>query len=318
MNAIAKPQVFKEDPIAEVKRMREQAENEGLFDYPVQTLLLELAILAIAFAIGLAVSNSVLKFAIFIITNYRFVMFLHELGHVVNERIRGQGDLIGILTVGLPIKGFGVDAHNRHHRNPNTKGKDPNIERAPGLLKPKTSRISKLQQMGPIVWLALYLPLSVFAYAIPATKRFLSEKHPVLKTVFVLRWIAFIWILTTTGSTIQYFIALWAAFYAVGFLASLNHYHRPVLTELHESYWKHHFYVTHNLKPESAIATWMLGGLNFHLEHHVFPEIPSYKLHKVAKRVREFASKHGLPYHSNSVGEAIMKTLGALKGVQYQ
>lgn len=40
------------------------------------------------------------------------------------------------------------------------------------------------------------------------------------------------------------------------------------------------------------------GGLNFQIEHHLFPSLPRHNLGKVSKRVRELCEKHGLTYES--------------------
>jgi delta8-fatty-acid desaturase len=41
---------------------------------------------------------------------------------------------------------------------------------------------------------------------------------------------------------------------------------------------------------------WLWGGLNYQIEHHLFPTMPRHNLSKVVPLVREFCDKHGLPY----------------------
>ena len=40
------------------------------------------------------------------------------------------------------------------------------------------------------------------------------------------------------------------------------------------------------------------GGINYHIEHHLFPSINYADLHKVAPVVQAFCAEHGLPYHT--------------------
>ncbi|TVU34111.1 hypothetical protein EJB05_15939, partial [Eragrostis curvula] len=43
---------------------------------------------------------------------------------------------------------------------------------------------------------------------------------------------------------------------------------------------------------------WFHGGLQFQVEHHLFPRLPRCHLRRVAPVVRELCRKHGLPYQS--------------------
>ncbi|KAL0848580.1 hypothetical protein Bca101_021827 [Brassica carinata] len=63
---------------------------------------------------------------------------------------------------------------------------------------------------------------------------------------------------------------------------------------------------------------WFYGGLQFQLEHHLFPRLPRCNLRKVAPVVRELCKKHNLPYRSFSWWEANKLTVRTLKKAAYQ
>jgi linoleoyl-CoA desaturase len=42
-----------------------------------------------------------------------------------------------------------------------------------------------------------------------------------------------------------------------------------------------------------------VGGLNFQVEHHLFPRVCSIHYPKISPIVEEVARKHGVPFHSN-------------------
>ena len=46
----------------------------------------------------------------------------------------------------------------------------------------------------------------------------------------------------------------------------------------------------------------MCGSLSFQIEHHLFPEIPSYRYPEIAPRVRAVCARYGLPYNSGRLG----------------
>ncbi|KAL8555170.1 hypothetical protein ACS0TY_003107 [Phlomoides rotata] len=58
---------------------------------------------------------------------------------------------------------------------------------------------------------------------------------------------------------------------------------------------------------------WFFGGLQFQLEHHLFPRLPRCNLRKVSPIVQELCKKHNLPYRSLSFFEANKWTLKTLR-----
>jgi linoleoyl-CoA desaturase len=48
--------------------------------------------------------------------------------------------------------------------------------------------------------------------------------------------------------------------------------------------------------PRNPVLTWMLGGLNFQIEHHLFPQVPHTHYPQIAKIVRRNCLKHGVRY----------------------
>ncbi|GER26456.1 fatty acid/sphingolipid desaturase [Striga asiatica] len=58
---------------------------------------------------------------------------------------------------------------------------------------------------------------------------------------------------------------------------------------------------------------WFFGGLQFQLEHHLFPRLPRCHLRSVSPVVQELCKKHNLPYNSLSFYEANRWTLRTLR-----
>lgn len=68
----------------------------------------------------------------------------------------------------------------------------------------------------------------------------------------------------------------------------------------------------------SSWMDWMYGGLQFQLEHHLFPRMPRCQLRKIAPVVRDLCKKHNLPYRSLSFWEANVTTIRTLKTAAMQ
>lgn len=69
-------------------------------------------------------------------------------------------------------------------------------------------------------------------------------------------------------------------------------------SELNECYESHQLTTTTNFAGRNAVLTWFCGGLNFQIEHHIFPNICHVHYPEISKIVRETAKEYGLPYNS--------------------
>ena len=66
-----------------------------------------------------------------------------------------------------------------------------------------------------------------------------------------------------------------------------------------ENNWSvHQLLTTSNFGNKSRWFTWYVGGLNFQIEHHLFPNICHVHYSKISTIVKETANEFGLPYRS--------------------
>jgi delta8-fatty-acid desaturase len=63
---------------------------------------------------------------------------------------------------------------------------------------------------------------------------------------------------------------------------------------------------------------WLHGGLQFQVEHHLFPRVPRHNLRQVQPYVKAFAKKHGLNFYSYTFLAGNGFVLGRLKEVSDQ
>ena len=69
--------------------------------------------------------------------------------------------------------------------------------------------------------------------------------------------------------------------------------------KLDESWAVHQMQTTANFSTKSPIATFLCGGLNFQVEHHLFANICHIHYPEISKIVARTAEKYGVPYHEN-------------------
>ncbi|WP_348970714.1 fatty acid desaturase family protein [Chondrinema litorale] len=59
----------------------------------------------------------------------------------------------------------------------------------------------------------------------------------------------------------------------------------------------HQLVTTTNYAPRRRFFSWLIGGLNFQIEHHLFPNVCHIHYQKISEIVSETAREFGMPYH---------------------
>ncbi|GAA2587646.1 acyl-CoA desaturase [Actinomadura fulvescens] len=54
----------------------------------------------------------------------------------------------------------------------------------------------------------------------------------------------------------------------------------------------------------------LTGNLSHQIEHHLYPDMPSIRLARIAPRIREVCDRYGLPYHSASLPRQVARHWG--------
>jgi linoleoyl-CoA desaturase len=85
-----------------------------------------------------------------------------------------------------------------------------------------------------------------------------------------------------------------------------------------ENEWAiHQLKTTANFAPKNKIISWFVGGLNYQVEHHLFPRISHIHYPRISTIVANMCKKYGLPYNVYSTMSGavashfrMMKSLG--------
>jgi linoleoyl-CoA desaturase len=66
-----------------------------------------------------------------------------------------------------------------------------------------------------------------------------------------------------------------------------------------DNHWAvHQLLTTTNFSPKSRIFSWFIGGLNYQIEHHLFPNICHIHYKNLSAIVKRTAEEFGLPYYT--------------------
>ena len=217
--------------------------------------------------------------------------------------------------------------HNKvHHTYTNIPGHDEDIEVAPGLVKlnpmDKRTAIMKFQHIYAFF---LYGFTSLSWVFQKDFKKFFQKKigetdntnHPRIEyfNLFfykILYYVIFIAIpiivldITWWQFLIGFFIMHFAEGLTLGLVFQLAHvvegpeFPEPDVEGSIEEVWAvFQMKTTANFARRSRVVTFFCGGLNYQIEHHLFPNICHIHYPIISKIVKATAQKFDVPYHEN-------------------
>lgn len=68
---------------------------------------------------------------------------------------------------------------------------------------------------------------------------------------------------------------------------------------MNDDWYKHQLATTANFSPNGGLFSWLIGGLNYQIEHHCLPTICHIHYKDLSKIVGETAKEFNIPYHTH-------------------
>lgn len=244
-------------------------------------------------------------------------MLGHEGSHRSTSKSPGRNAAMAYFTFpifsGLSLM-YWREKHDRlHHGHPNVEGVDPDIrpwpfvsskgdhERATPGLRWFQRNFQKWAFWPMSTLMALGMRRSSLLHLIAWPKRngFNREwwQEVAALAVHYTAWLVIPSLLVGPLYAFLFYSAVWAGvgvFLALIFLPA--HAGLPVVKEQNKD-WIHQLETTRNLEMSRFLSFFFIG-LNFQVEHHLFPKIPHQKLRLAARITRAWCEKHGIPYYS--------------------
>lgn len=252
-----------------------------------------------------------------ILTQAAFVA--HEASHRqvfasgrANDRL---GRLLIVLGVGMSYQWW-MRKHTRHHGNPNTVGKDPDIETDVVAFTPASAAEQRgifaavVRRQGWLFYPLLLLEgINLHVHSV----RSLVERREVdgrwlelslLAVRFALYLGVVFWVLPL-GMAFAFLGVQLAVFgFYMGTTFAVNHTGMPIIPAgLRVDFFSKQVRTSRNISG-GFWASVLLGGLNYQVEHHLFPNMARPHLAATRQLVREHARKHDIPYTEMSLGRA--------------
>ncbi len=263
----------------------------------------------------------------------------HDAGHKQIFRTGRASDVLGLLHGNLVLGmsyGWWVDKHNRHHAHPNDVGKDPDV--APGALVYTADEASRRRGFGRLITLNqayLFFPmllleaLSLRVTSIQMLTRRTGRGQAYRRTELLLilfntvGYLAAVFLVLSPLKALVFVVVHQGLFgLYLGMSFAPNHKGMPMLTaDEARDFLRRQVLTSRNVRG-SRLTDFVLGGLNYQIEHHLFPNMPRPSLRRAQRVVRGFCAERGIRYvetsalasyvqvlrHLHSVGETTMRT----------
>ena len=219
-----------------------------------------------------------------------------------------------------------IDKHNEHHGHPNQLDVDPDVD-IPLLAFEKDQALGNTGFARFVVkhQAALIFPLSLLQAVsmLRSSIQYLVEKgakRPLTEALLmVAHYAVYVSVLFSVLEPVQavVFIAVHRGLYGV-FMVSVfapNHKAMPMLKQDSQiDFLRRQVLTSRNVRSHPVTDFWY-GGLNYQIEHHLFPGMPRNKLREAQPIVREFCREHGIGYHETSVLRSYREILEHLHAV---
>lgn len=254
---------------------------------------------------------------------------LHDAGHRQMFAARtlnlAVGFLTGNLLLGMSYRWW-VDKHNRHHGNPNHVDLDPDIK--VGMVSYSTAQAMAKRGIPRLIaahqaffFFPLLLGLAWAMHA--ATIRFLiverSRAAAVEAAVLLLH----------LGLYLTLLVALVGPWWAVAaivihkciggfYMACVFAPNHKGMTQIvggeRPDFLRSQVLTSRNVRSH-RVTDFLYGGLNYQIEHHLFPTMPRCNLRAAHVIVRQFCAEVGVSYHETSIVQSYREILGFLHEV---
>jgi fatty acid desaturase len=301
----------------EYTRLSRQIKQAGLLDrrrgWYVARIGLNLALLAGGWAVVAMVGESWWQLAVAVylaVVSTQLAFVGHDAGHRQLFRSRRANDRVGLvhanLLVGISFDWW-VGKHNRHHTNPNHEELDPDISITalaftPGQASAKHGLVRLLARhqawlFFPLLLLeAAHLHLASAKAVIRGSGR-ANAVEGLLLVAHVAGYLTALALVLPPLQAVAFAVVHQGLFgLYLGCAFAPNHKGMPTLTRDQELDFLRRQVLTSRNVAGSWLVDWLLGGLNYQIEHHLFPNMPRPNLRRAQPLIRAFCQQHGLPY----------------------
>ncbi|WP_031468940.1 fatty acid desaturase family protein, partial [Sciscionella sediminilitoris] len=238
----------------------------------------------------------------------------HDAGHGQIFGNRRHNDIVGTThggLIGMSYRAW-IGVHNQHHANPNHEDKDPDVDIKALAFTSKQAALKR----GFLRWMAkhqaiLFFPLLTLeginlhlsgAQAVLRGETRARRLEGALLLAHALTYLTAVFLVLSPGIAVLFVVvhqALWGVYMGCSFAP--NHKGMPQPSEEDEACFLRKQVLTSRNIRGGWWNDFLLGGLNYQIEHHLFPNMPRPHLRLAQPIVQRFCAERGIAYSQTSL-----------------
>ena len=218
------------------------------------------------------------------------------------------------LGVGLGVlPSWWINKHNQHHAHPNEEDMDPDIDfpivafsHRDVMAKQGFTKFFVKHQVFTYFLITPIITLNMKMHSLRVLFQNKDVKHRILETIAMMShyWILFGAIVLGVG-----FIPATAIYVLISMLAGIqlamvfapNHKGMPMINSTNKpGFLRLQVLTARNIRP-NPLTDYIYIGLNYQIEHHLFPNMPRTSLRQAHDITRNFCEQNSIDYHETSI-----------------
>jgi fatty acid desaturase len=198
------------------------------------------------------------------------------------------------------------DKHNKHHALTNEMGADEDIRTDPFLYQwaPDPENDSPLRKVQHLIfWIPFSFLFALWRYdSVTSTVEAIELKRPGAKDELLGLFAHYIVLLSVFPITV-WLPAIFLSGLTSALIVTPTHQSEELFDEYQPDWVTAQFRSTRNAVLTNPFSQWLWGGMQYQLEHHLFPSMPRSKYPQLKERLQIFAAENSVPGGYRESGE---------------
>eukprot|EP00977_Amphora_coffeiformis_P012146 scaffold2992_cov214-Amphora_coffeaeformis.AAC.28 len=288
------------------RKLREDLEKEGWWERDMVHEFTQLGLWAscVVTAVVTASSLPFVSTAFLALSMSAAGWLGHDYIHGVDKFANRMRNFAAAAAGLLPV--WWSDKHNKHHALTNEMGVDEDIATDPFLYQwaPDPANDSPLRKIQHYIF---WIPFS-FLFALWRVDSLkvgidaIEQKRPGAKSELYSLLIHYAVLLTVFP------VNVWVpAIFLSGLISAIivtpTHQSEELFSEYQPDWVTAQFLSTRNAVMTNPFSEWLWGGMQYQLEHHLFPSMPRNRYPQLKERLQKFAAENNVPGGYRETGE---------------
>lgn len=269
----------------------------------------------VGMVVGLCVVGTMLAWSYPVLAVLLIGIGMQQGGWVAHDYVHGRGwacFLIGRLLGGC-VNAFSPtwwsDKHNTHHVHTNQLGIDHDISNDPilHLWIPEEHKDVFYRRFQHMYYHVVY----AFLYVSWRIQSFQWSWARMDRVELAMMAFNYLWLLSLplTVSIPSVLLGGWL----VAEIVTATHQSEEILNDVSFDFVEDQFRTTRDVEFNNVFFNYLWGGMQYQLEHHLFPTMPKYRYGALVPLVKKFAAENGLDYRYSNGWEILQLNYDTMK-----